>query len=172
MLHSLKRFFVSTIVRFLPETSCFPLKSSLYRFLGCRIGKNVQICSSARLFIIGKIEIGNNVWIGPEAIISSSQGSEIIIEDYVKLGMRTIVVTGFHEITPEGNSIEGKGTSSSIILKKGCAISTTSIILPGKTVGEMAHVAAGSVVTRDVPPFHRVAGVPARVIKNLRENVE
>jgi acetyltransferase-like isoleucine patch superfamily enzyme len=169
MIDSIKRVLVSYIVRLLPETSCFAFKRFLYRWIGCEIGEDTQICSSARLFVNGKLIIGKNVWIGPEAIVSSSAGSEIIIEDYCKLGMRTIVVTGFHEITPDGNSIEGKGTSSTIVLKKGCAVSTTSIILPGKTVGEMAHVAAGSVVTKDVPSYHRVAGVPAKVIKDLRE---
>ncbi|MFV0180237.1 acyltransferase [Empedobacter falsenii] len=169
MLESIKRVLVSYIVRLLPETSFFTFKRFLYRSIGCEIGEHTQICSSARIFKNGKIIIGKNVWIGPEAIISSSPGSEVVIEDYCKLGMRTIVVTGFHEITPNGDSIEGKGTSSKIVLKKGCAISTTSIILPGKIVGEMAHVAAGSIVTKDVPPYHRVAGVPAKVIKNLRE---
>ncbi len=79
--------------------------------------------------------------------------------------MRVVIVTGFHEITPEGNCIEGKGTSSNILIEKGSAISTMSIILPVKVVGEMAHVAAGSVVTKDVVPYTRVAGVPARTIK-------
>lgn len=171
MYRSILRVSVSYIVRILPETSFFSLKRFLYRKLGCEIAENVRICSSARLFINGKLKIGRDVWVGPEAIISSSANSEIIIEDYCKIGMRTVIVTGFHEITPDGNSIEGKGTSSKIVLKRGCAVSTMSIILPGKTVGEMAHVAAGSVVTKDVEPYTRVAGVPAKVIKILKDNV-
>ena len=43
------------------------------------------------------------------------------------------------------------------------------MILPGKTIGEKSHVAAGSVVTHDVPDMVRVAGVPARIIKNFKE---
>lgn len=38
------------------------------------------------------------------------------------------------------------------------------------TINKMSHVAAGSVVTKDVPEYHRVAGVPAKVIKNFRDN--
>lgn len=170
MYKSILRVLVSYIVRLLPETSFFGFKRFLYRKLGCEIGENAQICSSARLFVNGKLSIGRDVWIGPEAIISSSANSEIILEDYCKVGLRTVIVSGFHEITPEGNSIEGNGTSSKIILKRGCAVSTMSIILPGKTVGEMAHVAAGSVVTKDVEPYTRVAGVPAKAIKNLKPN--
>lgn len=96
-------------------------------------------------------------------------GSTITIEDYAKIGMRAVVVTGFHEITPEGNCIEGKGTSSEIRIGKGAAISTMSIILPGKTIGNMSHIAAGSVVTKNVAEYTRVAGVPAKVITKFRE---
>lgn len=158
---------VKILVFFIPETSGFGIKRVLYRLTGCKIGKNTQICSSAKIFNQGKVIIGDNVWIGQEAVISTNRGSSIIIEDYCKIGMRVIVVTGFHEITPQGNCIEGKGTSSDIVIGRGSAISTMSLILPGKKIGKMSHVAAGSVVTKDVLDFTRVAGVPAVLIKKF-----
>ena len=55
--------------------------------------------------------------------------------------------------------------SAPIIIKDNVWIGMSAIILKGVTVGEGAIVAAGSVVTKDVPPHTIVAGVPARVIK-------
>lgn len=166
-MKAILRYIIPLLIKILPETSFFKIKIILLKIIGIKFGKNVRICSSARIFPIGEIIIGDNVWIGPEAIISSNKGSRIVIEDYVRIGMRVIIVTGFHEITPNGNSIEGEGTSSQIHIKKGSAISTMSIILPGITINEMSHVAAGSVVTKDVNSYTRVAGVPAKEIKKF-----
>lgn len=168
-MKSILRYFIPIIMIFIPETRCFGFKRFLYRRMGCVIGENTRICSSARLFPIGEMIIGRDVWIGPEAIVSSAVGCKVILEDYARIGMRVLIVTSFHEITLDGDCIEGKGTSSTVILKKGCAVSTMSIILPERTIGQMAHVAAGSVVTKDVQDFVRVAGVPAKVIRDLRE---
>jgi len=56
-----------------------------------------------------------------------------------------------------------------IVLKRNCWIGANSVILPGVTVGVNSVVAAGSVVTKDVPDDTVVAGVPARVIKKVTE---
>jgi putative colanic acid biosynthesis acetyltransferase WcaF len=159
---------IRVLLLFIPETRCWGLKRFLYRSVGCQIGQNVRICSSAKIFALGEIIIGDDVWIGQEAVLSCNEGSSIIIENYAKIGMRVIVVTGFHEITPNGNCIEGAGTSSNICIKHGSVVSTMSIVLPGKTIGKMAHVAAGSVVTKDVPEYSRAAGCPAKVIKMFK----
>ena len=164
---SIKLLIARIIVLFIPETRFFEFKRKIYKWCGFDIGKNTQICSSAKLLCQGELIIGSNVWIGQEAIISVNRGSSVEIEDHAKIGMRVVIVTGFHEITPYGDSIEGEGTTSHIKICKGSAISTNSTILPGIIIHKMAHVAAGSVVSRDVPEYTRVAGVPAKVIKKL-----
>ena len=55
-----------------------------------------------------------------------------------------------------------------VVLKRGCCIGMGSIIMPGVTVGEGAIVGAGSVVTRDVPPYTIATGSPAVVIRELK----
>ena len=54
-----------------------------------------------------------------------------------------------------------------VIIKKNAWIAISVTILPGVTVGEGSIVAAGSVVTKDVPPFCMVAGAPAKVIREF-----
>jgi acetyltransferase-like isoleucine patch superfamily enzyme len=70
--------------------------------------------------------------------------------------------------SPETRFSQVHGTVAPVRLKSWSAIGVGSILLPGITVHEGAYVAAGAVVTRDVPPYTVVAGVPARVIKHLR----
>jgi acetyltransferase-like isoleucine patch superfamily enzyme len=55
-----------------------------------------------------------------------------------------------------------------VVIEDDCWIASNSILLAGVTIGKGSVVAAGSVVTQDVPPYSVVAGVPARVIKNRR----
>lgn len=56
-----------------------------------------------------------------------------------------------------------------VVLKKGCCVSMGAIVMPGVTVGEGAVVGAGALVTKDVPAWTVVAGVPAKVISEIKE---
>ena len=169
MLSSKKLYFYHFICKFIPATRCHQLKINLLRWCGAKIGEDVEITSTAKFYGGYNLVIGNHCYIGHEALIFGANQSNITIEDYAKIGSRVIVVTGSHVFTPDGPCIEGKGIYNDIKICRGAVVSTGSIILPGKTIGEMSHVAAGSVVTHDVPSYHRDAGVPARVIKNFKE---
>lgn len=171
---SIACFITRFILFFIPETSLYGLKRILYRKCGITVGSNTRICSSAKILPFGNVIIGANVWIGSEVLINCNKDSFVEIKDYVALGTRVVIVTGFHKINPYGNRIEEEeGTSSTIIIGNGACVSTMSLILPGKKVGNMSHVAAASVVTKDVPSYSRVAGVPAKVIKRfLNINVD
>lgn len=170
-MNTKKLYFYHFICKFLPETRFYTLKSQILRWCGAEIGKNCRICSSAKFYGGMNLSIGNNCYIGFDALIFGANGSNIVIEDHVKVGSRVILVTGTHEFSLKGPNIEvDPGIYKDILLCKGCAISTGSFILPGRTIGAMSHVAAGAVVTKDVPPYVRVAGVPAKIIKNFKED--
>lgn len=172
MVNSKKMYLVNLLFKFVPLTSFNTVKCSLLRWAGVSIGRNVEIVSSAKFLGQGmNIEIGNNCYIGHEAFLFGARGSSIIIEDYAKVGSRTIIVTGSHRFSPDGYCIEKEGTFKNIKISTGAVVSTGSIILPGVTIYRMAHVAPGAVVSKDVPEFHRVGGVPARIIKDLRTEV-
>ena len=139
----------------------------MLRWCGAKVGKNVQMFSPK---IMGdfELELGDNVWIGHEALIFGAAGSKITVETNAKIASRAILVTGYHEYGIQFDNIAGPGLSADIVIESGALVDTCAIIVANKTVGEKAHVAAGAVVTKDVPPMVRVAGVPARVIKDFQ----
>jgi acetyltransferase-like isoleucine patch superfamily enzyme len=169
MICTKKMFLVRLIFKFLPALRCNNLKTIMLRWAKIKVGKNLEFSSSAKILGNMDLEIGNNCFIGHEALIFGAYGSKIIFEDYSKVGSRVIVVTGSHRFSADGFCIEKEGTFKDVQICSGAVVSTGSIILPGVTVGRMSHVAAGSVVTKDVPDFNRVAGVPAKVIRNLKD---
>ena len=132
------------------------------------MGKNVSLFSPR---ILGNFEliIGDNCWIGHEAILMGPIGSKIEMKAYSKVGSRAMVITGYHDYGLQYDCIAGPGKWDDVTIEAGALVDTMAIVCPGKIIGEKAHVAAGSVVTHDVPPYTRVAGVPARVIKNFKE---
>lgn len=148
------------------------LKSKMLRWCGAKIGKNCEICSSAKFLGGFNLIVGDNCYIGYEALMFGHSASTIELGDHVKIGSGTVITTGTHDFDPSGPCIEkDPGSYRNVKICKGAAVSTRSIVLPGKTVGTMSHVAAGGVVTHDVPEYTRVAGCPARIIKNFRDNV-
>lgn len=138
----------------------------MLRWCGAKVGNNVQIFTPK---ILGNfdLELGDNVWIGHDAMLLGPMGSKIIIDTNARVASRAILVTGSHDYSIKYDNIAGPGKFENIHICKGAMVGTATIILPGRTIGEKAHVAAGAVVTKDVPPMVRVAGVPAKTIKNF-----
>jgi acetyltransferase-like isoleucine patch superfamily enzyme len=140
--------------------------SEVRRWLSKIIGKKVE--ESTTVFIpfhtnFGRfINIGQNVFINHGCSFLDLGG--ITIEDDVLIGPNVQLITENHPIQPaERKALDLK----SILIKRNVWIGAGAIILPGVTVGENSVVAAGAVVTKDVPPNTIVGGVPARVIKSL-----
>lgn len=108
------------------------------------------------------INIGKNVFVNHACTFMDRGG--ITLEDNVLIGPKVNLVTTNHPINPA----ERRATvSRPIVIKKGAWIGVGVTILPGVTVGENSIVAAGAVVTADVPPNTIVGGVPAKFIKNI-----
>jgi acetyltransferase-like isoleucine patch superfamily enzyme len=106
-----------------------------------RIGNHTRIMDMSH--ITGKCDIGDNVFISMS--ISTSNDNKVITREYIE-----------EEIA--GARIED-----------GATVGVGAILLPGVKIGTGAFVGAGAVVTRDVSPYDVVMGVPAKVVKNLRE---
>jgi len=108
------------------------------------------------------IKIGKNVFVNHACTFLDMGG--ITIEDDVLIGPKVNLITENHPMEPENRR---SLVCRPIIVKRNAWIGAAATILPGVTIGENAVVAAGAVVTRDVPANTIVAGVPAKAIKKL-----
>lgn len=104
--------------------------------------------------------LGKNVFINHACSFLDIGG--IVIEDDVMIGPRVNITSETHPLAPsERTDLIPK----KVIIRRNAWIGAGATILPGVTVGENAVVAAGAVVSRDVPANTVVAGVPAKVVK-------
>ena len=113
----------------------------------CSLGQNVNVGGKAGLGNGGKIQ--NNV----------SIYDSVEIEDDVFCGPSMV----FTNVINPRAFVERKNEYKKTVLKKGCSIGANATFVCGVTIGEYALVGAGSVVTKDVPPYSLVYGNPARV---------
>jgi acetyltransferase-like isoleucine patch superfamily enzyme len=131
------------------------------------MGKRVRIVGMpwATQFTIEKgavLEIGDNTFINAGVGIAACQ--RVTIGDHVKIGPRTSILDStYHEL----DSNDNEDLRKPIIIQSNVWIGTRCTILPGVTIGENSVVAAGSLVNRDVPKNVLVAGVPAKMIREL-----
>lgn len=113
----------------------------------CSLGQNVNVGSGAR--------IGNNVKI--QNNVSVYGGVEL--EDGVFCGPSCVFT---NDLTPRAESPKGRENYKKTLVKKGASIGANATIVCGITIGKYAMVAAGAVVTKDVPDYTLAAGVPAK----------
>lgn len=129
---------------------------------------NKEIDKTTTIFIPFYTNFGHHITIGKNVFINHACSfldlGGITIEDDVLIGPRVNLVTENHPINPtERKSL----ILGSILIKRNAWLGAGATILPGITVGENAIVAAGALVTKDVPDNTIVAGVPAQQIKSI-----
>ncbi len=108
-----------------------------------RVGRNVFINQNCTIYDLGGVEIGDDVLIAPNVSI----------------------ITSGHPLDP--SSRRSVTIGKPIVIERNVWIATGAIVTGGVTIGENSVVAAGSVVTRDVPPNTLVAGNPARIVRAI-----
>jgi acetyltransferase-like isoleucine patch superfamily enzyme len=108
-----------------------------------RVGRNVFINQNCTMYDLGGIDIADDVMIGPNVSI----------------------ITSGHPVEPSQR--RAGVTAAPIVIERNVWIAAGVTIIGGVTVGENSVVAAGSVVTRDVPSNTLVAGNPARVVRSI-----
>lgn len=129
------------------ETPSPQMRNFILRFLGAKIGCNVVISYDFLLF-------------------DATKAYNLIIKDNASIGPRVTMIT-HADPTPSALVKLYPVIDKQIIIEEHVWIGANVTILPGVRIGRYSVIAAGSVVTKDVMPFTLVAGVPAKVIKNL-----
>jgi len=131
------------------------------------IGHLVRVWSSinrARFSVRkgAKLTIGDNCRINGALL---SVGNEVHIGNNCRIAPFVHILDGdFHDLLDR----EAEGRSSPIVLEDDVWLTTRCMVLKGVRIGQGAVVAAGAIVTKDVPPYTVVAGVPARIIKKIK----
>lgn len=121
---------------------------------GCVLGQNVNVSNH--------VKIGNGVKI--QNNVSLYEGVEL--EDDVFCGPSCVFT---NDLTPRAAYPKGRENYKKTLIKKGASIGANATIVCGHTVGRYAMVAAGSVVTKDVPDYCLVKGISAKVCGKVDE---
>ena len=127
-------------------------RSKLWRMTGCHIGKRVCI--------------------GLDVYYDLDNANMIYVEDDVWIASRSLILCHRRDMSYYYKNERYKELPyiiKPVVLKRGCCVSMGATIMPGVTVGEGAVVGAGALVTKNVPAWTVVAGVPAKVICEIKE---
>lgn len=142
---------------------------------GIEIGENTLVMHHAELHVYNfrglphaGIRIGRDSLVGEFCVIRGPGG--VTIGDRVYLSPMVHIYSSNHRFDdPDVPFIEQGVTAEGVVIEDDCWIGAMVVVLDGVTIGRRSVVAAGAVVTEDVPPHTLVAGVPARVIRDLRK---
>jgi maltose O-acetyltransferase len=146
------------------------LRAPWLRLLGARIGRRT-VLHDVRFFNLYRrglagLDIGEECFVGDECLLDLAEG--VRLERQVTLAERVLVLThtnvGYHDHPLQAGF---PATAAPVVIERGCFLGANVTVLPGIRVGEQSFVAAGSVVTADVPPHTLVAGVPARPVRTI-----
>lgn len=134
------------------------LRQALYRMTGLQLGPGAVIHRGLELRVAQRIRIGEGSVIGFDVVLDGRQGIEI--GRHVNVSSQAAIWTLQHDHRDPRFATRG----APVVVGDRAWLSFRCTVLPGVRIGEGAVVAAGAVVTKDVPAYAIVAGIPARVV--------
>ena len=137
---------------------CHHFRRFFYRVAGIKIGKGSTIHMGARFYDPRNISIGEDSIIGEGVVLDGRD--KLNIGNHVDIASEVMIYNSEHDID-DPNFL---AKNAPVLIEDYVFIGPRAIILPGVKIGKGAVVAAGAVVTKDVPPFAIVGGVPAKII--------
>ncbi|MEW5595556.1 hypothetical protein ABGT24_18805 [Peribacillus frigoritolerans] len=142
----------------------FYIKNFFLRTIGIEIGKGTKIVGPIYINYVSKIRFGNDCWIGRNFTVDGN--GNVTIGDRCDLAPNITINTGGHHIG-DGHRRAGLGLRCNTEIESGTWIGTNVTIVNGANIGESVVVAAGSVVVNNIKKNTLVAGVPAKIKKEL-----
>lgn len=165
-MRTIVNHFNNLLFPLIPESRGWGFKRFMLKLAGAKIGRNVKISSSLKVYGAGTLEVGDNTWIGYQTLIVAS--SSVVIGANCDIAPRVYIGTGTHLIDVNSDHIAAKDISMDVCIGNGCWLCTNSVILPGVKIGKKSVVAAGAVITKTFNDNNiLIAGVPAEKKKNL-----
>ena len=150
------RLYLLTMVGHVPSHG---VRNFSYRWCGMRLARTSSIHWRARFFSPEGFSVGEHCTIGNDGFFDARSG--ITIGSCVNIAAEVRIYTGEHDIDdPNFKEVGGP-----VVIEDYTYIGTRVTIMPGVRIGYGAVVASGAVVTKDVPPYMLVGGVPAKVIR-------
>jgi len=138
------------------------LRKLVFVLAGVKLGRRSTIHIGVRFYQPKNITIGQGTIIGDHATLDGR--AALTIGNHVDIASQVMIFNGQHDIDSEGFDPVDKP----VVIKDYCFIGPRAIILPGVTLGKGAVVAAGAVVTKNVPDNTVVGGIPASSIRQRK----
>lgn len=155
------------VLRWVGHVPSHTFRKLFYKLAGMKIGRGSVFHMWAGFFDPAQIEVGEDTIIGDHVFLDGR--ARLTIGDHVDIASSVMVYNSEHDLDADDFSARVEP----VTIGDYVFIGPRSIILPGVKIGKGAVVAAGAVVTKDVPEYAVVGGVPAKVIgerKNKRLN--
>ncbi|MFA6017304.1 MAG: acyltransferase [Patescibacteria group bacterium] len=165
IVNRIKNILLEFDVFILHLVGCVPLhgfRRFFYRLAGIKMGKGSTIHMKARFYDPRNISIGEDTIIGEGIVLDGRD--QLSIGSHVDIATEVMIYNSQHDVNQE----DFAATSAPVKIEDYVFIGPRVIILAGVTVGRGAVVGAGAVVTKDVPPYAIVGGVPAKIIGERR----
>lgn len=161
-------WWVRTVTFFLPEIPMFQIfRGWLYSFAMKNCGKKFKVSANVILNRLEKLEVGDNVYFASGCFVAG--GGDITIGKNVLFGPNVNIAAANHKF--DGESFKGGYVFGEVIVNDNCWIGGNCSLLMGTNIPAASIVGAGSVCNKNYcMPFSLIAGVPARIIKDIRTN--
>lgn len=151
-------------IKYIPFTPVMRLRNLCYRSVLKSMG-NSNITDGVTIVHPKKVSIGDRVSIHPHTYILG----EVTIGNYVAIATKCSIVAESHNFSDVSTYIKSQGIEDQpISIGNDVWIGANSVILGNVTIGDGSIIGAGSVVTRDIPPYSVAMGNPARVAYNRK----